>query len=53
MYTREALNAFSQYIVAKPLSQELWGKLTKLHMSNMHDYYSPPKTFHATWVVQS
>ena len=44
-YTRAALNAFSRYTVAKPLSQDLWGKLTKLHMSNMHDHYSPPKPF--------
>ena len=32
-YTRAALNAFSRYTVAKPLNQDLWGKLTKLHIS--------------------
>ena len=32
-YTRAALNAFSRYTLAKPLSQDLWGKLTKLHIS--------------------
>ena len=32
-YTRAASNAFSRYTVAKPLSQDLWGKLTKLHIS--------------------
>ena len=32
-YTRAALNAFSRNTVAKPLNQDLWGKLTKLHIS--------------------
>ena len=32
-YTRAALNAFSRYAMAQPLNQDLWGKLTRLHIS--------------------
>ena len=31
-YTRAVLNMFSQFVTAKPLSQDLWVKLTKLHI---------------------